>query len=280
LAERAAMLVCQTSTGPRTPEGTAGLGQGRLEVSLPTFHGPLELLLHLIEKRQLDITTVSLVQVTEQYLDHLRREGTIDVEALSDFVAIGAKLLLIKSVHLLPRPPVLSDAEEEDPAEELSRLLREYRRFRTVAARLQELDELGLRCYLRLVPAKTGRLAPLERMHPSALEAALRRMIAARIVEPSAFVESDPVTVAAKIAELEAELAARQELSFNDHVRRCPTRRAVAAAFLALLHLVRTGKASARQERLFGEIILLRTSHGGEGLQEMGTESAERAGLG
>ena len=83
-------------------------------VELPVFNGPLDLLLHLIEREELDITAVSLVQVTGQYLEQVRQLGDEQLEGLIDFISIGARLLLIKSRALLPRPPALPGDEVEE----------------------------------------------------------------------------------------------------------------------------------------------------------------------
>ncbi len=95
------------------------------DVELPVFRGPLDLLLHLIERQELDITSVSLVAVTDQYLAVIRSGELIEMDALADFIAIGSRLILLKSRALLPRPPALSDDQEseDEDAEELVRLL-------------------------------------------------------------------------------------------------------------------------------------------------------------
>jgi len=91
------------------------------QVNLPVFEGPLDLLLHLIERQELDITQVSLAQVTNQYLDHLARIEERDPDRLADFLVVAAKLLLIKSRALLPQPTGRLEPDEEDigEAEEL-----------------------------------------------------------------------------------------------------------------------------------------------------------------
>ncbi len=123
-------------------------------VELPVFNGPLDLLLHLIEREELDITAVSLVQVTGQYLAQVRQMGEGQIESLIDFISIGARLLLIKSRALLPRPPIvpLNEEEEEDPAEALLRQLKAYKRFKSAAKWLDERQQRGLRTYLRVAP--------------------------------------------------------------------------------------------------------------------------------
>ena len=98
-------------------------------VSLPVFSGPMDLLLHLIEREELDITRVALAQVTDQYLAYVRQLEQRQIADLAEFLIIAARLLLIKSEALLPRPPA-RQPEELDPAEELARQLREYKRFK------------------------------------------------------------------------------------------------------------------------------------------------------
>jgi len=124
------------------------------QLQLNVFEGPLDLLLHLIEQEELDITAVSLVQVTNQYLTFLRSGEQIDATALAEFIAVGARLLFLKSRALLPRPETDDDEEIEDLGEDLVRRLREYRRYKEAAAKLHEIEELGLRTYPRLAPVQ------------------------------------------------------------------------------------------------------------------------------
>jgi segregation and condensation protein A len=104
-------------------------------IDLPAFSGPLDLLLHLIERQELDITAISLVQVTEQYLAQIEQLKENRIDELIDFLVIAARLVLIKSRALLPQTPVIIEGEEEeDPAEALVRQLRQYKRFKQAAA--------------------------------------------------------------------------------------------------------------------------------------------------
>ncbi len=122
------------------------------QVKLPVFEGPLDLLLHLIEREELDITEVSLAQVTNQYVDYLAQFGERQLDNLADFLVVAAKLLLIKSRVLLPQPPLTSTSEEEEDADDLVRQLIEYKRFKEAALRLAEIEALGLHSYIRLAP--------------------------------------------------------------------------------------------------------------------------------
>src|SRR5690242_2391138 len=108
---------------------------------LPAFEGPLDLLLRLIEREELDITTIALAHVADAYLAHVRAMATPDPAALSAFLVIAAKLLLIKSRALLPRPQAPRGPDEPfDEAEDLARQLREYQRYKQAAALLREWD--------------------------------------------------------------------------------------------------------------------------------------------
>ncbi|RLC70356.1 MAG: chromosome segregation protein ScpA, partial [Chloroflexi bacterium] len=148
------------------------------QVRLPVFEGPLDLLLHLIEREELDITSVSLAQVTDQYLTYLSLMEKPPAEVLADFLVVAAKLLLIKSRALLPQPPGSLSTEEEDVGEDLARQLIEYRRFKRVAESLRRREEAGLRAYLRLAPPpRLARPLDLEDVPLDDLVAAMRQAL-------------------------------------------------------------------------------------------------------
>ena len=119
-------------------------------VSLDAFDGPLDLLLQLIERHELDISEVSLCAVTDQYLSTLEQFVDVEPAALADFLAIATRLLYIKSSSLLPRPADEED-EEEDAGDALVRQLIEYRRFRQAADELRDRSESGQRVHVRPV---------------------------------------------------------------------------------------------------------------------------------
>ena len=115
------------------------------QLALPIFEGPLDLLLHLIEREELDVTNIALLAVTDQYMQYLHSGEHINLAAMADFIQIGAKLLLLKSRALLPRPapgdpPVV---EEEDPSEDLARQLIEYKLFKEAAGQLRAIETAG-----------------------------------------------------------------------------------------------------------------------------------------
>ncbi|HEY1016107.1 MAG TPA: ScpA family protein, partial [Herpetosiphonaceae bacterium] len=123
-------------------------------LQLPAFEGPLDLLLRLIEKQELEITAISLALVADQYLAHVRAMRDPDPLAVAEFLALAAQLLLIKSRALLPRPEAGPAAGgDEISGEELARRLREYQRFKQAAERLRAWEAAGLRMWERTAAA-------------------------------------------------------------------------------------------------------------------------------
>ena len=125
--------------------------QQAYQVQLPVFKGPLDLLLHLIEQQELDITTIALAQVTDQYLAYLQYLHEASPDDLTAFLTVAARLLLLKSRALLPRPPQAME-ETEDVGEDLVRQLREYRQFKQIAHYLRERDQDTMHMYPRDLP--------------------------------------------------------------------------------------------------------------------------------
>src|SRR5579859_4790618 len=119
-------------------------------VQLPAFEGPLDLLLRLIEREELDITAIALAQVADAYLAHVRALDQPDPAALSAFLVIAAKLVLIKSRALLPRPAAQRTSDEAlDTADDLVRQLHEYKRYKQAAGFLRQWQDQGYRSYTR-----------------------------------------------------------------------------------------------------------------------------------
>ena len=230
------------------------------QVRLPVFEGPLDLLLHLIEREELDITSVSLAQVTDQYLTYLSLMEKPAAEVLADFLVVAAKLLLIKSRALLPQPPGDLSTEEEDVGEDLARQLIEYRRFKRVAESLRRREEAGLRAYLRLAPPpRLERTLDLEDVTLDDLVAAMRQALSVTLPAPpvSEVVAPVTITIADRIAAIRTALRTSARLSFNRLLAEATSRLEIIVTFLAVLELIKSGHVDVRQDRLFGEIIIL-----------------------
>lgn len=228
-------------------------------VELPVFNGPLDLLLHLIEREELDITAVSLVQVTGQYLAQVRQLGEERTEQLIDFISIGARLLLIKSRALLPRPPALPDDNdpEEDPTEALLRQLRAYKRFKTAALWLDARQRAGLRTYLRVAPPPVveGRL-DLSGVDVALLQAALQALLARveTLEESLSVAQPRAITIDDRLQHLRQHLNTKRTFLFHDVLDNPHDRTEVAVTLLALLELIKQREAQVSQSYLFGPI--------------------------
>lgn len=233
-------------------------------VTLPVFEGPLDLLLHLIEKEELDISEVSLVAVTDQYLQTLERLEEIQPGALADFLVVASRLLYIKSARLLPKPPSRADGEEEEESSDsLIRYLLEYRQFKRVAGDLRTREEAGLRAFGRTpgvvdLGAQYVRPLDLGDLELAGLQAALRHVLRRMPVDPpQPKVHPYTVTVAEQI-EVVRRMVARQQaqVRFADLLGGRASRLEVLVTFLAVLELIKQRELHATQEATFGEILL------------------------
>ncbi len=236
-------------------------------VSLPAFEGPLDLLLHMIEGRELDISLISLMAVTDQYLKTLSTLEEIEPGALADFLVVASRLLYIKSYNLLPKPRPPVEDEEEASGDALLNQLLEYRRFKQVAAALRAREEAGLRVYVRTAPKPDiERRLDMSNLDLEALQRALRKVLQRIPVDPPLpRVKTYPITVAEQIENVRAYLHAaftaqphtRRSVSFEGLLSRGATRLEVIVTFLAVLELVKLREVEVVQEGAFGEIQLL-----------------------
>lgn len=246
----------------------------RYQVQLPVFEGPLDLLLQLIEREELDITKVALAQVTDQYLQHLQRLQARNIEDLAEFLLIAAKLLQIKSEALLPRPPE-RQPEEEDPAESLAQQLIQYRRFKQAASQLGSRERAGLRSFLRV--AKTEPMPAeldLGGLGLGDLRAAMLEALAGIPGSPLLEEAAEPprVLIRDKIRELLDGLHRQESLSFLELMRRSASRLDIVVSFLAVLELVKSRRIRATQEQPFSDILLSRGAEWDLGDQDLELE--------
>ncbi len=232
-------------------------------VTLPAFQGPLDLLLSLIEKEELDISAISLVAVTDQYLRTIEQMEQREPDALADFLVVASKLLYIKSRTLLPKPQPQAEGEEEDPSDALLKQLLEYRRFKEVAAGLHERESLGLRTYLRpTAPLQMEKQLDLSNVDVERLRAVLQRVLQRMPSDPPLpRVKSYSITVADQIDAVRsllfrASAGRRADIGFGDLLGRQATRVEVIVTFLAVLELIKQQEVVVTQDDLFGEIVI------------------------
>ncbi|HEU5369834.1 MAG TPA: ScpA family protein, partial [Ktedonobacterales bacterium] len=218
---------------------------------------------------QMEITAISLVAVTDQFLEYVRnwQEEEPPMARLAEFITVGAKLLFIKSRSLLPQPPREDEASEVDEAmaeaEELRRHLLEYKLAKEIARLLREREAAGLMSFPRpgpLIPADdllTWAPPRLVGLEVEALAAAFRRVLEERRRAEPEPLPLPVVRVSDKIAEIEAALAAHGRVSFEELLRAAGSRLAVVVTFLAVLELWHEERIKVTQESLFAPILIL-----------------------
>lgn len=229
-------------------------------IHLKQFDGPLDLLLFLIGKAKVDIRDIFVSEITDQYIASVTQAEDFDMEDASEFLAMAAALLEIKSRALLPKPP---QEEEEDPQEALIRRLEEYKRFKETAENLAAFEQAAAAMYHKLpeeypLPPPSLELSGLTL---SGLLEAFARVLARTPEEPeeavhlSREIRRDSFTIQACMGRILRRLR-RGEASFGSLFSAAPSREEVVTLFLALLEVLRLGRAHIRQSGTFGEIML------------------------
>lgn len=233
----------------------ASLQHTQYRVQTPVFKGPLDLLLQLIERAELDITVLALAQVTDQYLVHIRAMD-VPAEDISSFLVIAAKLLQIKSETLLPRPPV-REAGEEDPGEALARQLLIYKRFKEIATWLECRVEQDLRSHLHL----PSQVKIHEKLDLSGITLSNLLAVAEEILKKeeeksslATVIAMPKVTIRDKIKLIATRLGEDHNATFVSLLAKGASRLEIVVTFLALLELVKRYQVSASQEKLFSDI--------------------------
>jgi len=227
-------------------------------VDTTVYEGPLDLLLELIERAELDITTLAIAQVTDQYLAYLRAMQEHDAAEVSAFLVMAARLVQIKSAALLPRPAVIEHgATEEDDAEALARQLIQYRRFKQISEWLAEREAANQRTYLRLAPPpfKVEARLDLSEVTLDDLIAAARQVFANQpdLSALTRVVSFSRITIREKINAILDTLRHTAQTSFRTILTN-RSRAEIVVTFLALLELIKRRVIEARQNALFADI--------------------------
>jgi segregation and condensation protein A len=240
------------------------VGDAEFRLELPVFEGPLQLLLHLIESRQLDVLTVPLAEVADAYVEHLARHP-VDAVNLSEFVAIAAQLIFLKSKRMLPTEPLppIPEGVDEPDEEELRRRILEYRALRDASIALGQRD--GVAPVMRREPRDTDLPeVPADPLPVAVLVSALEALAA--IPEPAPpppEVVPREITIGQQIEVLTRALSNGGRVVLQAILARCRTRTEAAVTFLATLELVRRRQIRAEQHDLFGPIVVERATESG-----------------
>ena len=236
-----------------------------LHVRLDVFDGPLDLLLSLIKEQQLDISTVPLASVAEQYLAYVRMMEDLDMEVAAEYLVIAATLVFLKSKALLPPIPQEFLDETEESAEEVEERLRRrliaYSRYRELGVQLRARQEEASGFYYRDSGDPTSELVQHYRIDPEKLKRAFILMLQQARPEKREVVR-ERVSLLAQMDYISRKIKEHGQLSFFDLCHELGmTREVIIVTFLAILELVRRHRIAFEQPDLEDDIMLLPFSH-------------------
>ena len=228
-----------------------------LHTKTKNFEGPLDLLLSLIEQRQLDITQIALAEVTEQFLNYIKQMQGLDPTTLADYLSIAAKLLVIKSKAILPSLEI--EKEEEDAGVDLEGKLLLYKQFKEVAKFLKHLDSRRKQSWTRLVSFDEKiNFYPDPNITTKELHSAIL-LVLSQLKEldnlPKAKIK-EAVSIQEKINHLQGVLGQQIETKLTDLVKSAKNKDEIIVTFLALLELIKQRIFTAEQETLFAEVVI------------------------
>jgi segregation and condensation protein A len=231
-------------------------------VRLQNFEGPLDLLLHLIKKHELDIYDIPIALITQQYLDYLDLMQELNLDVVGEFLVMAATLIHIKSRMLLPRPDPSQEDPEEDPREALVRRLLEHQRFKAAAEMLHEKEIQRSAQWAR----PDGRLADVVGDVPEpevevdlfSLMAAFRRVLERAGQRPVVPLPAEHISLERRIEQLMARLSETEACGFEELFTDFETRPGMIVTFLALLEMIRLKMIRVFQQGNFGPIRVYR----------------------
>lgn len=223
----------------------------------------MDLLLSLIEQRQLDITQIALAEVTEQFMQHIKQLQNIDPTLLADYLAIAAKLLVIKSKAILPTLEV--EPEEEEAAFDLEARLLLYKQFKEVAKHLKKLDNRRKQSFSRSVSFEERvNFYPDPGLTPEGLKQnILNTLNSLKELDalPKAKIK-EAISIQEKIEHLRGQLSLQVETKLSDLIKTAKNKSEVIITFLALLELIKQRVLTADQEALFTDVVIKKADAG------------------
>jgi segregation and condensation protein A len=235
-------------------------GRQTVTIKLARFEGPLDLLLHLIKRDEIDIYDIPIAHITQQYLGYLELMRILDLEVAGDFLVMAATLMRIKVKMLLPLPGVGGEDEDEgDPREELVQRLIEYRQFKEAAGTLKEREAERRLLHERGMVPGDDEMGPLPLATASLFDLidALNRVMS-RLPEPAVYeVQGEVYDVEDKMQLIASLAAERGTMTFESLLVNCRVRIEMIVIFIALLELIKLGRISIVQTVEFGEIQIV-----------------------
>jgi segregation and condensation protein A len=227
-------------------------------VRVEVFEGPLDLLLHLIRKHQVDIYDIPIALITKQYLDYLDLMQEMDLDIAGDFLVMAATLIHIKSRTLLPRPDPAQEEPDEDPREALVRRLLEHQKFKAAAELLHDREIQRSAQWGRpdqRVEAVVGEAPePEVEVDLFSLMAAFRQVLDRAKKRPLVYLPSEQIPIEVRIELLLARLSETEACGFEDLFADVQTKAGIVVTFLALLEMIRLKLVRVFQQGDFGAI--------------------------
>lgn len=234
------------------------------KLRLDVFEGPLDLLLYLIKKNDIDITNIPIAKVTEQYMEYIEMMKMLDLDVVGDFLVMAATLMHIKSKMLLPPDPSEIEEEELDPRDELVRRLQEYKKFKEIAETLQQKELERKDLFRRAIDEEE-----LKQIKEDAteiyFEANLFDLINAfsqalkRVPEDILHeIIREEFTVEKKIHDILHLLLEQSSIMLSDLFKKARSKTEVVVMFLSILELIRLKEIKVIQTENFGDIEILR----------------------
>ncbi len=241
-----------------------------IPVKLEVFEGPLDLLLHLIDKNKVDIYDIPIVEITEQYLDYIRQMENQDMNVMSEFLVMAATLLDIKCRMLLPRE-VNEEGEEEDPRAELVQKLLEYKMYKYMSLELKDRQVDAARNMYRdqKLPKEVANYRQpvnydelFQDMTLNKLHEIFKTMIRRQedkidpIRSQYGNIEKDEVDMDTKAMYVEAYAREHKVFSFRKLLEKQSSKMEIVVTFLVILEMMKTGKIYITQEKIFDDIMI------------------------
>ena len=251
--------VCLSQSPPHPPGAFEGSTSNGYRVKLKIFEGPLDLLLYLIRRDEVDIYDIPITKITEQYMEYIDIMRMLDLDIASDFLVMAATLIYIKSRMLLPPEEREEEEEEEyDPRMDLVRQLLEYRKFKEVAEQLKEMEAEHEKLFFR-----SGQ-DDLPKEEQAALDVGIFELLSAfsEVLDRSEAgklkeIVEDRFTVSDRILYIVEMLKKSAVITFYSLFDDAALRTEIVVTFLALLELIRSKRVRIRQERPFGPIEII-----------------------
>ena len=241
-----------------------------IPVKLEVFEGPLDLLLHLIDKNKIDIYDIPIVEITEQYLDYIRKLKTSDMKVMSEFLVMAATLLDIKSRMLLPKE-VNEEGEEEDPRAELVQRLLEYKMYKYMSFELKDRQVDAQRYLFReqqLPKEVESYRQPIDyeeligEMNLKKLQDIFKSIVKRQVekIDPIRShygnIEKDEVDMDVKASYVEDYIKSHKTCSFRQLLEKQHSKMEIIVTFLVILEMMKLGKIRIAQENIFDDILI------------------------